>query len=1126
MKFEVGDVVVLNDGSEVLLLKDCGAGFQARHVSNGMKEPIRTEWIVGKAQPKPGRIWDDLAARMEKSSEPGRAPAALVAAVKVDRKVQYLPSYGAINAIPYLFQYTPLFALRRSPWGRILVADETGLGKTVEAGIVLEELFRSQDPAEMIGSVLVIGPKSLQSEWRGKMMTHFERTVEPTTLKELIGRLTSRRKPEGGEVIHYLSMDALPGLLDKDRLRDEDIVADNLYDMVIVDEAHHFKNAGSKRRRALAKLLGEPLRQGEFQEAKGSKQPRLLLLTATPLSTSIENLFSYFTLMDPSLASVDTLERQQMAFQNEHRRVVMARRLSNLVFRVYFERDNAEASGRLRAFLADPSHRRALLDVESDLEAHEAFETLARFSENPEGASAEVLADALLSLDPWCDMVVRNTRRGVELQGDTQVLVDNRCVQLHAEEVRKANKVPFWNMEPLAQVTYRQMLASSIHSLVHRDAIHALAATSPDREEWGGDLTAASEEGEPEVYSDGSGAFLSQPLTRPELLGLPDAKFESLLEALESFFVEKGQKGGLLFTRFTATGSYLHMRLLHEARPGGRFPGLRVEYIHGGIPAENRAKLMEDLKEEAGEVCRRADAGTGLGPFEGAQLVVLTEVGQEGVDLQFCTGVFHYDLPWNPMRLVQRNGRVHRIGQRSPVVYIHTFFVDGSLDLRISQAIALRMQMVYETFGDLPDGLFGGEAGESLREFGVEGHLLLQDLLKGKEKIDLQAELERRATRIDAETHQIKLHQEQIQKLLSDEAETCQAWRPLVQEALHGSFGSLERVLRSDVEALLDWSTENGSNVNAQRLDEDSGEWDLQWSTLDFKRDRTGALGRAARRALATLNRMTAQVLPDDNGKSRLPGLEPWQVLHLAHPIVASIATRTLSDFKRPMLLASSPGINRPCALVCLEFEIKDDQHTRTENRWFLMEPPAGQPLDAPWVRVPQRGSAERVHTVLSKAGPWDPMDPASIEAAVKGLQEGLEVLHLSIYEEERERRRRQEIKRRVRHLRHLGRIIDHWTAERRERQSRVAYQSRQIDLMEVGSLPDGELDRYRRYLLPAAQRELNRVSKELERLTAIQHRLVGEVQDLRSEGVQEIRVAVFDERPDALLMIQPQGVA
>ena len=390
--------------------------------------------------------------------------------------------------------------------------------------------------------------------------------------------------------------------------------------------------------------------------------------------------------------------------------------------------------------------------------------------------------------------------------------------------------------------------------------------------------------------------------------------------------------------------------------------------------------------------------------------------------------------------------------------------------------------------------------------------------------MDFPAELARRVVRIEQETTQIHLHREQIQKLLTDEAETCQAWKPMVQEALHGSFGSMERVLRSDVEALLRWSTVNGRNVTAQILDTDQGQWDLQWKDrLNFNQDRTGAMGKAARRALATRNQMIAQVLPDD-GKSRMHGLEPFQVLHVAHPVVAAIATQTLKDFQRPLLLVGSGATDQPCALVCLEFEIKDGSSTRSENRWFLMEPTPGQSLESPWRRLAQRGSAERVKAILADTQAWKKLDLSRTEAALKGLLEGMEELHLGIAQEETDRKSRFEIKRRVRHLRHISRVLDYWSLERRERESHVNMMTRHIERMEIGEISDIELESYRRRL-PSAKGELTKASRELNRLLQIQERLEGEVAQLRLDGYPNLRVSVFDQRPDALMMIQPESL-
>lgn len=1132
VSFEVGDRVVLHEGGEVTLERRHPRGFFARW-DDGGGDNIYLEDIKEQAQPRPEGIWEDLANRMASEQNPGD-PAALVAAVKVSRKIQHLPTFGSINAIPFLFQYTPLFAFRRSPWGRILVADETGLGKTVEAGIILEELFRSNDPAEIIHEALIIGPKSLQKEWEAKLWNHFGKHVTPISSRELVARLTARKEPERRGDIYFLSMDSLRAVVDIKEPRkeppkhkgewvetkefagltpDEHVRLENLFDLVVVDEAHHFKSQQSKRRKALGVLLGDRFLKDVEPGQPLPRLPKLIMLTATPLSTGLDNLLSYFRLMDPALDQIYGQDRKELAFAGEHHRVVLARRLANFVFRVFYEPDNAEALDRLRAFLAHPENVNVLQDLEDDEEARAAVSTIQEFAKSHRGFKEDLLAEALLELDPWADMVVRNTRRGVDLQTETRIEVHNILVELHPEEHLKAKKVPLWNMEPLAQVNYLQQIASSIHALVHKDAVHKLAGTQ-DQWDSHADEQLEGEDANEEIlddllaFTDEGGKFQSQPIERAELLRLKDGKFEALIEAMKAFFGSKEQKGGLLFTRFTATGSYLSMRIRHETRPGGCFEGLRVEYIHGGIAPAKRNDLIQDLKT-----------------FDGKLLLILTEVGQEGIDLQFCTGVFHFDLPWNPMRLVQRNGRVHRIGQTSPAVFFYTFCVDESIDLRISQAIAGRMQLVYETFGDLPEGLFGGEPNQALKDLGLSGYELFQRM-KGQKLSDLNIQQEIRGdiARWDRDTTKIRLHAEQIQKVLSDESEACQAWRPLVEDALHGSFGSLERVLREDVEALLRWSTRERRDLSAKPIDLATGLWDVKWNQFPFTVD-TGALGQAARYELKKISGMEAQVLAND-GKNRAPGLRPHQVLHLAHPLVAQLAALAIKGFPRPMLLAASGEADSLCSLICLDFEVQDLLHVRRDSRWFLLKPAVehrnavGQP---PWERIHQRGSALRTKAIFNDLHTWEPLPEDAIQRALEGFQAGLARLHEEIRDEELSRRTRFGVKRALRQLRQLQKVLDYWEGERDVNQSQVTRFEQIVDNAESGRayLSHEDLDAYRR-AWSTGKGKLTKASKRLEELCQRADLLKNEIRELRAQGPLGIRVRVFDKDPHAIVFVQP----
>jgi hypothetical protein len=846
-------------------------------------------------------------------------------------------------------------------------------------------------------------------------------------------------------------------------------------------------------------LLGNPF-EDLPEEASRPRIPKLVLMTATPLSTDVSNLESYFSLMDPGLASLDDLKRQTLAFQAEHGRVVTARKLASLALKILNDSTDHDSWDRLKALSRSEKVRDTLLEGIEDPDAEAALGTLQAFAEAPSSIDPESLAEALLELDPWCDMVVRNTRRGVGMQDDCRVVVANHEVEVGKEERLLLNLVDNLTEEhPLALVSYRRQASSSIHAFLHRSAIHRIAGT---KDEPDGDLDIDLVENASAVES--SSTVPDDPIDRARLHALEDAKLDQLVEALKAFYGQKKQRGALIFTSFTATGSYLNLRLNQFAKSLAELQGLRIEYLHGGVAPEERARRLNELRES-----------------EDRFLLILTEIGQEGIDLQFATGVFHYDLPWNPMRLVQRNGRVHRIGQEAPEVFIHTFLVNHSLDDRIEEAIARRMELVYSTFGDLPEGLFGGDVQQSLKEYlsGEGGfHQLLNLRAKSQEEFRSQARKVKESWSRD--TEQIRLHQAQIRQILSDEADACQAWRPLVEDALNGAFGSLERVLRSDIEALLHHSTQTGLGVDAQPVPGKEATWDLRWQNLRFDVE-TGAFGRDAQRKLALRQSMEAQILADD-GEKRRRDLEPFQVLHLAHPLVAKLATVMLGRIEHPAALCASSAVERLSALVCVDFEVQLGQaeQRRRDSRWFLLE----QGVDGEgWQVHSHRGSAERLDAILKAPTSWQGLPQDRASQATNGIREALTDLQRSLKDEFIRQRLRQELKRERRQFRQIRKVEHHWFESLRESELKVqdlARMQAEHDRMGDGKSPAAVRLRNQ---LGAERGQVTKQRKAYESARARREHIQERIQALRVNGLQGIRMLIHELTPHAVILIQPE---
>src|SRR5690606_6445863 len=137
-----------------------------------------------------------------------------------------------------------------------------------------------------------------------------------------------------------------------------------------------------------------------------------------------------------------------------------------------------------------------------------------------------------------------------------------------------------------------------------------------------------------------------------------------------------GLRQVMVFSFFRRTLRYLYSRLTEES-------GYRVRIMDGSVKMEDRARLMEQFRE---------------GQFD---ILLLSEVGSEGLDFEFCGALFNYDLPWNPMRVEQRIGRLDRIGQRHERIYIFNFHVPGTIETDIFQRLYDRIRVFEESIGEL-----------------------------------------------------------------------------------------------------------------------------------------------------------------------------------------------------------------------------------------------------------------------------------------------------------------------------------------------------------------------------------------------------------------------------------------
>lgn len=543
-------------------------------------------------------------------------------------------SFRATRTLFRAYQFRPVIRMLESRKSRILVADEVGLGKTIEAGLIWTEL-EARGSADR---VLVVCPASLVAKWRSEMEERFGfglSELAGPALQEFVQRVQENRLPK--RFAHVISMERLRTW---DELEDFVGLAGPL-NLAIVDEAHIMRNSGT-RSFAAGSLLSE------WAEA-------LVLLTATPINLRNQDLFNLLELLTPGeFGEGDTLELQ-------------------------LEPNTAlNRLARLLSSTGVDSHRR--LGALDEL----AGMTFGRpLTARPEYALLRELVgqDTLGPRD-----LVRAKRYIADLNALSSVLTRTRRVEVDEKKaLRDARdiEVPWTQQEHAFYEAYvdwcraRAAAADVPLGFAMQMPLRLASACLPaarDAVLEGGGSVSAVDEDTPE-----QGAR-EAPAVRPhaalvaaaKALGNQDSKYDLLLSTLLDVLGSGRQ--ALVFTFSRPTLSYLASRLQAHCR---------VAVLHGGVPRQRRTEVIADFRAGAYDV------------------VLANRVASEGLDFEFCSVVVNYDLPWNPMEVEQRIGRIDRIGQTEDKISIRNLWCPAALDEQIKLRLLQRIGVFEGSIGAL-----------------------------------------------------------------------------------------------------------------------------------------------------------------------------------------------------------------------------------------------------------------------------------------------------------------------------------------------------------------------------------------------------------------------------------------
>jgi ERCC4-related helicase len=568
-----------------------------------------------------------------------------------------------------------LFAIRSPLSKGVILADEVGLGKTIEAGIVLAQRW-----AERRRRILLILPATLRKQWQQELAEKFGL---PSAILES-GSFNAARKTgmlnpfdQFGQLILCSYQFAAAKAAE---------VAQVPWDLVVIDEAHRLRNVYKSSSRLAAAVAGAT-----------AHAPKLLL-TATPLQNSLLELYGLVSVIDPHVfGDVASFREQFMrgGLDERERNRQLQRRLQPLCTRTL----RKQVLEYIRFTQRVPITQEF---VPGDDE-HRLYELVSAYLQRENLAALPASQRTLMTL------VLRKLLASstFAIAGTLRKLVDR--------------------MEQLARVQSGRLGAGGIGAVdddlgIGTDDFDVLDDLS---DEWTDD-----EEDVRAVVTTTSGALTAADAAAQAARELAElrryaelaegiganAKGAALLDVLKTAFAQTDALGAakkaVIFTESRRTQRYLLDLLSSHGYAG------ELVLMNGtNADPESRTIYQQWLDRHAGKGLasgsRTADTKAAIiDEFrDRATILVATESAAEGVNLQFCSLVINFDLPWNPQRIEQRIGRCHRYGQRHDVVVVNFLNKRNAADQRVYELLAQKFRLFDGVFGASDEVLGALESG-------------------------------------------------------------------------------------------------------------------------------------------------------------------------------------------------------------------------------------------------------------------------------------------------------------------------------------------------------------------------------------------------------------------------------
>ena len=597
----------------------------------------------------------------------------------------YSLNAARIDFVPY--QFRPALKLIKSDEPKILIADSVGVGKTIEAGLIIKELEARNE----LDNILIICPKPLVAERKWELeMRRFDEDFIPLDGAILRQAISDTHRDEewparyNKAIIPYSILDGRVyegeehrrgrqyGLLDLDPAPH--------FDLVIIDEAHHIRNGSLDKDKAYAYKCVR-----YFCEHADA----VVMLTATPLQTSDDDLFTLMNLLRPDVIMDKDVFR-------------MMSRPNEFIYRCSHAIRGAGEGWRETA-IAELTNIKSTQWGENVIAKNPLYADIIGRLEKPEISREKrvKLVSDVESLHSFSTMLNRTRRKDIQdfcirrsYTVETsftpqQYDLHNELLKFEFDALAKLHNV---RNIPFMMSTIRRQAASCIFGLAPhiRDLItrrfdQMVEDPDVDLDEYDLDAKATST-----LMS-----LAQHVLNLADMLPEEDPKLESVLKIIDEKQKQDNNKI-ILFSSFRHTLSYLERKI--------RALNYRVAQINGGIKDDDRRALRERFERDKSDP-------------EALDILLFTEVGSEGLDYQFCDTMINYDLPWNPMRIEQRIGRIDRRGQKSEAVNIYNIITADTVDADIYSRCLMRIGIFERSIGECEEVL--GAIGAQIEQIAV-----------------------------------------------------------------------------------------------------------------------------------------------------------------------------------------------------------------------------------------------------------------------------------------------------------------------------------------------------------------------------------------------------------------------